>query len=356
MRRSGHRRAGREVEHFHHLVGHRLGDEVADRHAAALDAKGDVGSGPAPHLGARRREQLVDRHAERVRDLDQHDERRIARARFEVGDGRARHRGGARQRSWVRLRAWRRPARLRARWLAAERSSAGPPAAASSPSIASGSFIATGIVTVCQWSGQRAGDARGIGLPSRHRLSSPLGEPSMTHPRNIPLRPRAAARRHHRRHLRARPGPRRSVRRARRLPSPSSPAMRRACAASRARSPAATASSATSRARTTSTPSRCRSAARSAASTCCQQRVEPRPGAARAARRHRVRGLRAALATNLLGPFRLTKALLGALAASARDRRGAGSARWSSTSRATPRSRRTPAGAPTARARPRSRT
>ena len=40
-----------------------------------------------------------------------------------------------------------------------------------------------------------------------------------------------------------------------------------------------------------------------------------------------------ALATNLLGPFRLTKALLGALAASAREGRGG----WCSTSRATPR-------------------
>ena len=43
----------------------------------------------------------------------------------------------------------------------------------------------------------------------------------------------------------------------------------------------------------------------------------------------------AALATNVLGPFRLTKALLGALAASAREAGAA--APWSSTSRATPR-------------------
>ena len=62
--------------------------------------------------------------------------------------------------------------------------------------------------------------------------------------------------------------------------------------------------------------------------------------------------LEPALATNLLGPFRLTKALLGALAASAREGRGR---RRRSTSRATPRSRRTRAGAPTARARRRSR-
>ncbi len=46
--------------------------------------------------------------------------------------------------------------------------------------------------------------------------------------------------------------------------------------------------------------------------------------------------LEAALATNLLGPFRLTKALLGALAASARSGRTAQS---SSTSRAMPRRR-----------------
>ena len=71
--------------------------------------------------------------------------------------------------------------------------------------------------------------------------------------------------------------------------------------------------------------SRCRSAARSAASTCssttrrasarCRSRCSPTPSA---------RTSRRALATNVLGPFRLTKALLGALAGvGARAARGA---------------------------------
>ena len=64
----------------------------------------------------------------------------------------------------------------------------------------------------------------------------------------------------------------------------------------------------------------------------------------------------AALATNLVGPFRLTKALLGLLAGAAREGTPRAAARWSSTSRATPRSRLTPAGARTARARRRWRT
>ena len=61
-----------------------------------------------------------------------------------------------------------------------------------------------------------------------------------------------------------------------------------------------------------------------------------------------------ALATNVLGPFRLTKALLGSLAASAREarRRRALVVNVSSDAAVTP----MPAGAPTARARRRSRT
>jgi len=59
--------------------------------------------------------------------------------------------------------------------------------------------------------------------------------------------------------------------------------------------------------------------------------------------------LELALATNLVGPFRLTRALLGALSASARQ----GAAPSSSISPATPRSTRTQNGAPMARARPR---
>ena len=55
-----------------------------------------------------------------------------------------------------------------------------------------------------------------------------------------------------------------------------------------------------------------------------QQCVEPRPGAAGAACRHRMRGAGAgAGGQSASAPFRLTKALFGALAASARDGRGA---------------------------------
>ena len=57
--------------------------------------------------------------------------------------------------------------------------------------------------------------------------------------------------------------------------------------------------------------------------------------------------LERALATNLLGPFRLTKALLGALAASARERGGAVVLNVSSDAAISA----YPPGAPTARAR-----
>ena len=65
----------------------------------------------------------------------------------------------------------------------------------------------------------------------------------------------------------------------------------------------------------------------------------------------------AALATNVLGPFRLTKALLGLLAASARESRGRRRGRGG-RQRVERRRRHalSPAGAPTARARRRSRT
>ena len=55
-----------------------------------------------------------------------------------------------------------------------------------------------------------------------------------------------------------------------------------------------------------------------------QRRLQPRPGAAGAPRRHRVRGAGAgARGQPRSAPFRLTKALYGALAASAREGRGA---------------------------------
>ena len=52
-----------------------------------------------------------------------------------------------------------------------------------------------------------------------------------------------------------------------------------------------------------------------------QQRIVARARSAGPARRHRMRRSRTGVATNVLGPFRLTKALLGSLAASARGGR-----------------------------------
>ena len=124
VRRAGHRRAGREVEHFHHLVGNRLGNEIADRHAAALDAKGDVGrpANGAPWRAARRAARRSARraHARPSRAPRATDCRHPIRGWRSVERGTAAARASA---SWVRLRVWRRPARLRARCVAAERSS-----------------------------------------------------------------------------------------------------------------------------------------------------------------------------------------------------------------------------------------
>ena len=160
-----------------------------------------------------------------------------------------------------------------------------------------------------------------------------------------------AARRDHRRHLGPRAGARPRAarpRRARRLRR-AAPRRRRARRPRTAGAPPA--SSATCRARRTSIRSRSRCSARSAASTCssttprrsarCRSRRWPTPTAKTSSWRWR---------PTSLGPFRLTKALLGSLAASARE----GGGRWWSTCRATPPSRRTPAGAPTAPARRRS--
>ena len=156
------------------------------------------------------------------------------------------------------------------------------------------------------------------------------------------------ARRRHRRHVRPRPraGPRAA--RPRRAASPSSPATATTSSGSPRARPAPTASSATSRGRKTFIRSRSRCSAPSAASTCsstmprrsgrCRSSRSPTPNARISSWRSR---------PIVLGPFRLTKALLGSLAASARE----GGIRWWSTSRATPPSTRTRTGAPTARAR-----
>jgi NAD(P)-dependent dehydrogenase (short-subunit alcohol dehydrogenase family) len=77
---------------------------------------------------------------------------------------------------------------LRARWVAAERSSATPLAAGSTGWVASESFIADVIVTLCQCAGQGTGAAWRRALPSRHRIHSAtiMTSPSNTAP--TPLR------------------------------------------------------------------------------------------------------------------------------------------------------------------------
>ena len=81
-----------------------------------------------------------------------------------------------------------------------------------------------------------------------------------------------------------------------------------------------------------------------------QQRFELGPDAARLACRHGMRAVRGSACVNLVGPFRLTKALLGALAASAREGRGAVIVNVSSDAAVNP----YPGWAPMAQARPRS--
>ena len=132
------------------------------------------------------------------------------------------------------------------------------------------------------------------------------------------------ARRDHRRHVgpgtRARPRTARP-RRARRLRR-AQPRRRGARVA--ANCPAPTASSETSRGRKTSIRSRSRCSAPSAASTSSINNASvARPVPLAPLADTECEDLERALATNLLGPFRLTKALLGSLAASAREGRAA---------------------------------
>jgi hypothetical protein len=91
VRRAAHRRARREIHQRQELLGHRLGHERAKRDAAPPALHGDVRCRPVAHLGPRRCGQLVERNAERVSDFHEHDERRVAGTRLQVGDRRARH-------------------------------------------------------------------------------------------------------------------------------------------------------------------------------------------------------------------------------------------------------------------------
>ena len=99
MRRAAHRSAGRELHDVEQLVRHALRDQRAHRDAAAAALTRELGTRPLAHLRARRRQQLVERHAQRAGDFDQHRQRRVAAARFEIGDRRARHAGRFRQRA-----------------------------------------------------------------------------------------------------------------------------------------------------------------------------------------------------------------------------------------------------------------
>ena len=97
MRRAAHRSAGRELHDVEQLVGHALRNQRAQRDAAAAALTHELVACPLAHLRARRREQLIERHAQRARDFDEHRERRVAAARFEIGNRRARHAGRFRQ-------------------------------------------------------------------------------------------------------------------------------------------------------------------------------------------------------------------------------------------------------------------
>ena len=94
VRRAAHRRAGLEVHHLHHLVGHRLGHQRrgSSRRGPCVRVR-DLGgaASAAPSRAATRAARRSARRA-RAATLTSTDERRIAVARFEVGDGRARHR------------------------------------------------------------------------------------------------------------------------------------------------------------------------------------------------------------------------------------------------------------------------
>ena len=180
---------------------------------------------------------------------------------------------------------------------------------------------------------QCAGQARSAsGRPPYRQVIDFEPEAHHEHP-TIIARP---ARRRHRRHLGARP--RAGARAARARRSGRLRRARRASAsrASRASTPARTASSATSRARTTSIRIALQiTGALGGLDVLVNNASDLGPVPLALLADTECEDLERALATNLLGPFRLTKALLGALGASAREGRGA---RGAQHHRATPRS------------------
>ena len=112
--------------------------------------------------------------------------------------------------------------------------------------------------------------------------------------------------------------------------------------------PERTGSSATSRRRTTSIRSRSRSLGElGGLDVLINNASDLGPDRLRLLADTPCEDLERALAANVIGPFRLTKAVLGALAASARERRGAAVVNVSSDAAVTP----YPRGAPTARVR-----
>ena len=170
--------------------------------------------------------------------------------------------------------------------------------------------------------GQRAGDERAQRrLPSLHRPEGAL----MHTPVSIPP---AAARRRHRRHLRPRPGAGRGASPRAATRSPSSPATATRSRRSRAGSRAATASSATSPRKDDAHAIALQvGAALGGLDVLVNNASSLGPVPLALLADTECEDLEAALATNLVGPFRLTKALLGLLAACGARRAAAGAAR-----------------------------
>ncbi len=96
---AAHRRAGRELHHVEQFLRHAFRDQRPYRHAAAAALTCQFCTRPLAHLGARRGQQLIERHAKCARDFHEHGERWVAAARLQVGNGRARHTGRFRQRA-----------------------------------------------------------------------------------------------------------------------------------------------------------------------------------------------------------------------------------------------------------------